>query len=171
MTDGNEAGMERLAVAQALYQELGKVVATRPRTGDSLRSQADDALREAWERDGVSQLRPRVNGVPVGTYTVQLTKPVERVALVVRDRQALMDWLLGDEGVPYLLRLADAHMPELLDGIKSEGEVPPGCETRGVVEPARYKGTRLVVDAEKVRQALGDRLPEAAVALLGDGAE
>lgn len=167
----NEVGLERLAVAQALYQELGKVVATRPRSGESLRSQADDALREAWERDGVSQIRPRVNGTPVGTFSVQLTKPEERVVLEVDDGRAFREWLFGPDGRDYLEWLVDGHVVELLDRIKAEGEVPDGCSTRGVVVPARYRGTRLVVDAEKVRRALGPSLPEVATALLEGGSE
>lgn len=164
----NEQGLERLAVAQALYQELGKIVSTRPKSGESLRTQADEALRSAWEDSGISQIRPKVNGVPVGTYSVSLSKPKECVALKVDDAEAFNKWLFTD-GSEYVQWLVFKHEAELLDHIKSNGEVPDGCSTHGYIIPESYTGTRLKVDSQKVKEALGKQLPDIAVALLESG--
>lgn len=169
MATDNEKGLERLAVAQALYQELGKIVTTKPKEGDSLRTQADEALRSAWEDSGISQIKPKVNGVPVGTYSVSLTKAKECVAIRVDDRQRFIKWLFSSDGFEYVEWLVAKREQELLDHIKDMGEVPDGCSTKGYVIPESYGGTRLKIDTEKVKDALGCSLPDAAIALLGSG--
>ena len=73
--------LERLAVAQALYKELGEIVSTR--TPYSLRGMCDEELRRDFEEDGTDRRRITLNGVEVGKLSVKVTKPGKPKAVQV----------------------------------------------------------------------------------------
>ena len=65
--------LERLAVAQALYKELGAITSTG--NPYSLRGMCDEELRADFEEDGTDRRRITLNGVEVGKLSVKVTKP------------------------------------------------------------------------------------------------
>lgn len=153
----------QLAVAQALYNELGRMV----RTGDpgNLRGRCD-----AYLADGITdRINVSVGGERVGTLSAKWSKP--RLTVRVTDRAAFADWVCED-GLGYLREwIAGGMRGSLADfcatALVTDGEVPAGCEA--VEEPERFDGTVLRIDSEKVAAAFGRNLAAATVyALTGD---
>lgn len=155
--------LSQLAVAQALYQELGRTV----RTGDpgNLRGRCD-----AYLADGITdRLNVSIGGERVGSLSARWSKA--RTYLRVTDRSAFADWCC-DDGIGYVREwIAGGMRGSLADycaaAIIADGEVPAGCEA--VEEPERFDGTVLRVDSEKVAAAFGRNIAAATVyALTGD---
>ena len=157
--------LERLAVAQALYHELGRAV----RTGDpgNLRGKADAMLADGT----VDRVRLQVNGKSVGTLSARWAHA--RRTLEVTDREAFADYALGEgialtrEWIAQGMRgsLADFHASALI----VDGVVPDGCEV--VEEPERLDGTVIRgCRMDDVLDAYGGCLPPMAIAGLLGGA-
>lgn len=70
--------LERFAVAQALYDHLGKLIATgsKSRGGlpGELRAEADAAALDAWEQNHADRIQVDVNGLGVGAVRVKTTQ-------------------------------------------------------------------------------------------------
>lgn len=152
----------QLAVGTAVGKELKARL-------DDLRRDVTDAMLEAYEKTGADRIRAIVNGKPVGTVTARVTRPVGGMRVRVADRQEYMRWLFDGDGRDYIERLASAHEVELLDGMEADGVLPPGCVMERHVEPARFVGVTVRVDAKKVGEALGDGLDAYVAGLIGDG--
>lgn len=158
--------LEKLAMAQALYCELGKIVKTGD--PDNLRGRADAELREDYESKGTDRYRIKVNGTEVGTLSARFTK--QTVRLYVEDEDEFCKWLIED-GLGYLMSFirtqkGQALVDYMASAIVADGEVPAGC--RAYEEPARWAGTVIKgCDLGKVSEASGVALPEAVMGFLG----
>lgn len=166
--------MERLAVATALEKACKAVTDPRPRHGETLRTKADDSLRELFASTGCDRVRINIGGADVGTFSLTFTLPKSGVELRVRDARELAEWLrCTDEGLDVTKLIVNDIKVQaaILDAAKEYGFMPDGCYMAEVEEPARIKGTTLRVDAEKVARALGDELPQAVAGLIGGEVE
>lgn len=164
--------LAKLALAESVVKACKAM--TDPKGGahgaPNLRTDADDALRDAYERDGVDRKRIVIGGTEVGTLSARLSKPVSGVAPEIADDAAFVAWLRGsDGGADALMRLVTGYRTRqaVLDAATADGELPDGCRMVERSEPARWLGTVLRVDKQSVAQALGDSLPSAVYGLLG----
>lgn len=168
--------VQRLAVAEAFSKAVKD--ATNPRGGShgapTLRTEADDALREDFERDGTDRRRIVINGIEVGTLSARVSKPEHGVRVVVDSISEFVSWLRhSDCGHSALVYLAtDPKMRQaLVDAAVSDGELPDGCRVEDYDKPAQWLGTTLRVSVPKVGEAMGAELPAAVSGLLGGGSE
>lgn len=166
------SALAKLALAESVVKACR--AATDPRGGahgaPNLRTDADDALRDAYERDGVDRKRIAIGGVEVGTLSARLSKPESGMRVVVDDEKAFVRWIMAsDGGEDTIWRLI--HDPKTRDAViaaaTADGELPDGCRMVERSEPARWLGTTLRVKPEKVAQALAGELPQAVAGLLG----
>ena len=161
--------LERLAVAQALYKELGEIVSTK--TPYSLRGMCDEDLRADFEEDGTDRRRITINGVEVGKLSVKVTKP-SKPKVVQTDIAKAATWLREqlDERPDWLLGWLGARSAEIAQAcFDATGEVPDGYEVRRDLG-GEYAGTTLTgCTVEKVQQATGVLLQSEVLALLEGG--
>ena len=131
-------GLERLAIMQALYKELGKQLSTR--NPDSLRAAEDAALISRYEEDGTDRRRVNVNGTPVGYLTLKFAK--ERPRAIVEDPGAFAEFLATD-GASMLAEYVREKGQAMADWFieRMDGELPGGCSA--YVEPPHPDGTVL----------------------------
>ena len=170
------SSLARLALAESVVKACKAM--TDPKGGEhgapNLRTDADDALRNAYEYEGVDRKRIVIDGVEVGTLSARLSKPVEGVAPEIDDDAAFVAWLReSDGGADALMRLVTGYRTRqaVLDAATADGELPDGCRMVERLEPARWLGTTLRVKPEKVAQALAGELPQAVAGLLGGEVE
>lgn len=149
---------ERLAIAQAIYNHLGKLVSTKD--PDSLRAQADREYKALFEQTGAKSFDVRVNGSKVGTYSVKVSKAKpaeEHKELVVINQTALCDFIV-DQPAKYLEQFARDYCGEFANWyLEQFGELCDGCMVDTVkieaTEPT-YMGGTLKVNAEDVANAI-----------------
>lgn len=172
MTMTELSALAKLALAESVVKACR--AATDPKGGahgaPNLRTDADDALRDAYERDGVDRKRIVIGGTEVGTLSARLSKPVDGIATEIADDAAFVAWLRGsDGGADALMRLVTGYRTRqaVLDAATTDGELPDGCRMVERREPARWLGTTLRVKPEKVARALAGELPQAVAGLLG----
>lgn len=165
------SALAKLALAESVVKVCR--AATDPKGGangaPNLRTDADDALRDAYERDGVDRKRIVIGGMEVGTISARLSKPVEGVAPEIADDAAFVAWLRGsDGGADALMRLVTGYRTRqaVLDAATADGELPDGCRMVERREPARWLGTALRVKPENVAEALAGELPQTISGLL-----
>lgn len=107
------SGMERLAVAQAMY----KLAAPMVKTGDpdSLRGLADADLLASYEGAGVKGVDLRVGGAKVGSLSVRTSK----AGPVVTDQTAWQSWLRSrrEEGDMRPRRVVTVDASKLADNL------------------------------------------------------
>lgn len=175
------SNLAKLALAESVVKACKSM--TDPKGGahgaPNLRTDADDALRNAYEYEGVDRKRIVIDGVEVGTLSARLSKPVEGVAPEIDDDAAFVAWLReSDGGADALMRLVTGYRTRqavldaaTADGELPDGELPDGCRMVERREPARWLGTTLRVKPEKVAQALAGELPQAVAGLLGGEVE
>lgn len=168
--------IQRLAVAEAFSKAVKD--ATNQRGGahgePTLRTEADDALREDFERDGTDRRRIVINGVEVGTLSARLSKPESGTRVSMSDTGAFVRWLReSDGGYDALWRLVTASKTHqaVLDAATQDGELPDGCRVEDYDKPAQWLGTTLRVSVPKVGEAMGAELPAAVSGLLGGGGQ
>lgn len=87
---------ERLTLAQAAQNVIGKIVSTKD--PDSLRSKVDDEMLALYEDTGAKSFDLKLCNMKVGTYSVRVSKPIHRIDLVVNDREKLSRWC-ADNGL------------------------------------------------------------------------
>ena len=170
----DQSNIERLAVAQALYQAAAELVSTKD--PDSLRSQADDHYRSLYAMTGAKSFDVKIGGEKVGTFSLTVSKPTESVEVEqfsVTNPAALQAWDKGDPGLmSAFLNVMAREYAEYY--FAATGEMPPGCELASVVRPGDPGGevtrTTLRIDRDAVARAMGSRLGGQAVALLEGGA-
>lgn len=160
--------LERLAIMQALYKELGKEVGTR--NPDGIRAKVDAGLLARYAEDGTDRRRIMVNGVQIGTQSIRFTR--ERARAIMEDADALAEWLCGEDG----RQMLDAYMREKGQSVAEwliehmNGELPDGVTA--YIEPAHPDGTVLKgCEFDDVVGALGLNLPQAVAYALTDGGE
>ena len=163
---------EKLIIEQAFYKAIAEDVATK--NPDNLRGLVDAEYRALYEETGAKSFDAKLNGEKVGTYSLTISKPTESKEdkiCEIDDLDKLREW----DGYANLAKhfIFDKTREAVAKYFKDTGEVPPGCVAIDVVYPGSPGGeverTALKVDTEKVAEALGNRLPEAAVLLLGGG--
>ena len=176
MSANQLSDVERLLLAQAIYNKLGPVVGTK---GDGLRAQMDAHYKELWETQDSTSFGLRFGGEKVATYSISDTKPKrgkEEVVFDLVDNEAYGEWLCTDDAVVLALNFADAHGTEFAKYVlDNTGEIPPGVEARVVREPddpgGAYRcGMIKNLDADRVLElASSNALPvESVVGLLGE---
>lgn len=185
---------ERFAVAQAVYDLAGAMVATR--TPGNLRAELDAAAIGLWEEHGVKSKEIRVNGQKVGTLslTVESRPQVEdgaewREWMLLEGHAEMRDKLdldvLSERELATLTALAKSVNPdavrstftELRDwkkGLVHDGRGnavdPDGCVVPGVRWVERVKSTTVRgCKPQDVAKALGGNVD--VFALLEGGAE
>lgn len=159
--------LERLAIMQALYKELGKEVGTR--NPDGIRAKADAGLLARYAEDGTDRRRININGQEVGALTVKFEDARPRA--IVEDPELLAEWLAG-EGSSMLAKYVRAKGQGIADWLveRMDGELPDGVTA--YMEPRHPIGTTLTgCTMEKVVPALGLNLTQAVAYALTDGGE
>ena len=163
--------LQQLALLDALQKAAKKQ--TDPKNGDSLRSDADVALMEAYAADGTDRRRIIINGLEVGTLSMTFTKASETDELRIIDSDELVRWLqTTDEGTDVLRAVVQGNASTrsaMLNAAKGYGFLPDGCILEHVVTPSRPKGTMLRVKEREVAQALQGELPAAVAGVLMSG--
>lgn len=157
--------LERLAIMQALYKELGKQVSTRDPY--SLRSMEGAALLARYAEDGTDRRRININGQEVGALTVKFEDARPRA--IVEDPELLAEWLAG-EGSSMLAKYVRAKGQGIADWLveRMDGELPDGVTA--YMEPRHPIGTTLTgCTMEKVVPALGLNLTQAVAYALTEG--
>ena len=169
MSDYEFSPVEKLAVAQAFQNKVGKM--TKTGVPDNLRGQADAVYRQLYEQTGAKSFEVKLFGSKVGTYSITPTKdePEQTVAsLVVTDMNALLDWALG-------CGFITVDMERIQEHFESCGEIPEGCAVVERTIPAKKGGefgkSTLRIDSESVLDAIQGALPQTAQMLLGGDAE
>ena len=160
--------LERLAVAQALYKELGAIVDKG--NPCSLRGRCDAELRAAWEENGDKTRGIYLNGQEVGTLSVSVSKPGKPKAVQV-DRALGAAWLREqmDERPDWFLGWLGAHMDDVAQAALDAGEVADGYEPKAA-SGGEWRGTTLRgCTAERVQEATGVLLTSEVLALLEGG--
>jgi len=164
--------IKRLALAQALFKAIKAEVGTGNEF--NLRGRVDGIMRERFAQARQLGLAPKsfdveIDGEKVGTYSITTTKaqPAEsHVELRVADEEALLRWAVENGCWKVDMEAVNALFA-------ATGEVPLGCEPHEVSTPAIEGGkisrTSLRIDPEKVAEALGGELGDAARELLEGG--
>ena len=150
---------ERLAIAQAIYNHLGKLVSTKD--PDSLRAQADREYKALFEQTGAKSFDVRVNGSKVGTYSIKVSKAKpaeEHKELVVIDKDKLRQFMASNVSDVDFWQFARDYCEEFASWyLEQSGELCDGCMVDTVTieakEPA-YMGGTLKVNAEDVANAI-----------------
>lgn len=174
--------IEKLAVAQAVYNVVGRAVSTKSPT--SLRSQLDAEAERAYRMEGIKSRDVMLNGEKVGSYSCKFTRevPYQNAEFVdvpaLENMEQFRAWMTRRdrqerELTERFIRInADAFAAYWLE---ETGELPGGCEIvhKKVAEavpgrPAGYNGTVLRIDEEAVAHALAGELPAAVAGLLTD---
>lgn len=159
--------LERLAVAQALYKELDKVVSTKdPR---SLRAMCDEELAADFKENGTDRRRIVINGVEVGTLTAKIARPSKETRFEVTDWGALENWAFSEEdAMAYVVR----HVADFAKWhFEQTGEMPDGCDLVEMTHPGgQWMGTTIRgCTLDKVSEAAGVILGSEIAALLEGG--
>jgi hypothetical protein len=160
---------EKLAIAQAFMNSIGKLVETK--NPCNLRGRVDEQMKEMYRENPIAgrSYDVKVLGRKVGTYSLTVSKPkpkkVEKT-LEVTDKNALFEWAVAEGFV-------DIDMAAVTEHFKKCGEIPDGCEPLEVVTPEIVGGeitkTTLKIDPEEVARALGTQLEPMAYLLLEGG--
>lgn len=162
--------LQRLAVADVLQKAMRET--TNPHGGrngaDTLRTKADDELRELHDKYGVDRLEISIAGTKVGTLSLRTQDAKVTHRLAIRDINRLCAWYRDPDNAAALTALIRKNGVD--DALAETGEVPDGTEVETVREPACVLGTTLRTDRDAVVEAVGG-LPGAAAALLEEGGE
>lgn len=161
--------MERLAVAQAAYKALGRIVSAKD--PGSLRSRMSGALLEDFGRDGTDRRRVMLNGVKVGMLSVRVPEPRERTVAEVTDEAQLLDW--GADDMRDYLR-SRGLVEDFALWEREQGYGPasiPGVTYKTIAERGQATTILNGCRPEDVAAALGEGLPEAISGLLAEGGE
>lgn len=164
---------EQLAVCQALYKVLGKIVDTK--NPDSLRGKMDAHWKRAYEATGSKSFDIRIGDDVIGTYSIKFSKeePKQtRYQMEVRDYVKLAQWY-SEVPEEYIRQYLSRDLQPFAEYYFHEtGEIPDGCVMDEIVilaKPKQYAGGVLRVNPDMVRKALGNELPAGVMGLLGDG--
>lgn len=161
--------LQRLAVAQALCNALGE----ETKRGGGLRDRVDAEILAQYEADGIDRKRIHINGVDVGTLTVQTPKNTRPRMVVRLDIPGdFAGWVA--ENARFVASYLVNDAPQVAEQIAGDmlimyGELPDGCRLE---EDATAKAPRTVlrVKREAIAEALGAELPAYVAGVLTDGA-
>ena len=165
---------EKLIIEQAFYKAIAEDVATK--NPDNLRGRVDAEYKDLYKETGAKSFDAKLNGEKVGTFSLTISKPTdsrEEKLCEIDDIDALREWDGYAQLAMHYIFDKSRAAKAVQEYFKETGEVPEGCVTLDVVYPGNPGGeverTALKVDTEKVAEVLGNRLPEAAMLLLGSG--
>ena len=166
--------IEKLALMQAIYNEIGREIATRD--PDNLRGRVNESYLRLYEQTGATGFEVRVNGKKVGTYGFPKVKaqPARQESTVeVVDWDALSEW--EDDEFDLFCRTWVARNIEVIarDYFEQTGVLPDGMaiverDIPAIPEGIKQSGT-MRVQASKVAEAMGPALGEAVRGLLEGG--
>ena len=154
----NDEILGQLAMAQALYHELGRAIKTGD--PDNLRGKADAILDDGV----VDKLNLRINGKSVGTLSNRYSTP--ETYLIVEDSEKFAAWLAGD-GFGYLREwVARGCKGDILklcaSALVTDGEIPDGCRA-GQSDSYRIGTVIKGCKADEVAAAFAGNLSQAVV--------
>lgn len=166
--------IEKLALAQAVYNAVGAEVKTKDPS--NLRGRVDAYYREAYELHHGKSYDVQVAGQKVGTYSITTTKPKKgrlEEEFELKDDGEFSEWL-GAQSLEDICTFAAEHHDEYaLWHFERTGEVPEGCTLLRLAvqdeDGGEISRTTFKVDAQKVAQALGASLGEGVAHLLEGG--
>ena len=161
--------MERLAIAQGVFNAVGEMVSTKD--PNNLRGRVNDKIIKAYLSTGARSFDLRLNGHKVGSFSVTVAKAKRETKLKVIDRDAFEAWALS-EGFAHEETVTRVVMDEdaVLSDALLNGEVPDGCEPVTKDEPEHVSGTSIRgCKPEDVASALGTQLPQAVAGFLTGG--
>lgn len=156
--------LERFAVAQALYDYLGKLIATgsKSRGGlpGELRAEADAAALDAWEQNHADRIRVELNGLGVGAVRVKTAQ-----AWHITDMDAYWLWCqenkhMVSETSVALEKLTPGQFEDVLTLIFYELNRPDVITETW--EPAKPEDLDLIYNAETgvaIDPATGEQVP------------
>ena len=82
--------LQKLAIAQALYKAIAEAVGTKD--PGSLRSRMDGQIIANYGETGAKNFDIMLNGMKVGTYSIRFSKAAHYHELIVKDREAFIEW-------------------------------------------------------------------------------
>lgn len=162
--------LERLAIMQGIANAI-KPHISRGKGG--LRDEVDAEILQQYEADHVDRKRVIINGVDVGTLSVEApaqTKP--RKVVFLTDRDAFADWVRqnADLIASYLINDNPAAAVDLAgDILITHGELAAGCEFVVEVQAVADPKTVLRIKQDKLAEAIGGELPAYMMGVLTDG--
>jgi hypothetical protein len=157
--------LEKLAIAQALYKAVGKIVSTKD--PDSLRSAQDMELMRLYETIGVDRVALKLGDTEVGKLSLRRKKATHKAEVVVEDTAAMWAWLHNEADETLLADIVPTIAKALDRYVERTGDVPDGCSVRHIDTPEGIAGTTITgCKPEDVAAALGSELPAAVVGLL-----
>lgn len=165
--------LQRLAIAQALYNLAGQIVSTKD--PDSLRSEIDGFYKTQYDLTGSKSFDITMGDEQWGTYSLKFSKekPQEtRYVMEVSDYIALAEWY---SHVPeeYVRKYIGRDLQPFAEYYFAEtGELPDGCVMDEIVvlaQPKQYIGGVLKIDLDKILTFVKKELPQADIIMLGDG--
>lgn len=141
--------LQQAVAYQALYAALAPVVKAN---GDGLRGEVDRELRGIWESTGAKTYKVSVDGVTLGTYSINENKAVPEQwadVLDLVDGDAFSEWVNTEDGHDMLRLFAFERQEEFAKWCLDQGVMPDGVARREVKVPAKpssYKGSAIRVD-------------------------
>lgn len=164
MTKQELSDVEKLAIAQAFYKAVGKMVDTK--SGSNLRAAVDEYFKGVFDNTGAKSFDVHLLGNKVGTYSLTISKPTQQKTsheFEVHNTKEFLDWARENDCMVIDWETVRQRFAET-------GEVPDGCTVVDVVTPADAGGkvtrSTLKVDVDRVVEALGGYLPEVSRLLL-----
>lgn len=149
--------IETRIVGHGLYKFLAEKFATNTPGND--RAVLDDHFRELFEQTGATSIQLRVNGTPVGTYSVVTTKPKKSTTIKVVERDVFIAWCEENGCI-----ICEPDMEKAKRNLQETGVIPDGCSVITIDEPGgEFKHGVLKVDVESVNKALGTSIIPAAL--------
>ena len=161
--------VERLLVAQAIYNKLGKVVSTKD--PNSLRSTVSDGYREVWERSGGKTYSMRLAGEKVATYSISETQPTVKEVFDLKDWDSFETWAASEDGWQTILDYVISDPQRFCKFVTEQtGEVPDGVDVRVEhIAGGGYKSAAIKnIDTDRIIEIARDgmSLPTAIAGLL-----
>lgn len=174
MTDKDKpSDVERLVLAQAIYNAAGKLVSTKD--PDSLRSEIDREYKKLYDMTGSKSFDVKLRGQEVGTYSVKFSqaKPPETVQqFVVNDYEKLAK-AVEELDISDYANFIYCNLQQFAEFVLNEtGEMLDGCEVKTIPtygRPKEYIGGSLRLDLHKVADVVRGELPQSFVAMLEGG--
>lgn len=150
-----EDALGYLAVCQAEYDRLGRIVSTKD--PDSLRHACDEEMRLRYELQSVKSVDVRVGDTVVATYSVVKTKeqPSRENRWFSIGKTRALEWLMQEAPRECMDALLSAARKIAEEHMLSTGELIDGATTGVSTEPAvpsRFKNTMLKVYKDKVAE-------------------
>lgn len=174
MTDKEKpSDVERLILAQAIYNAAGKLVSTKD--PDSLRSEIDRNYKQLYDVTGSKSFDVKLRGQDVGTYSVKFSqgKPPETVTQFKVDDYETLARAVEALDITEYANFIYCNLSQFAEFVfTTTGEMLDGCSLETFTtygKPKEYIGGSLRLDLHKVADVVRGELPQSFVAMLEGG--